>query len=121
MALHRLVDDIDRLRAAWEHEPLHSTGLGGFDGVSGIDLVDHLITARGLRIPYLRMLEEGAYLPPSRFTHRTGTGSGQADGVAGPHYDPMSVLIRRAHEIKHWRLQGRPDGWAHGRPAAMLA
>jgi hypothetical protein len=53
--------------------------------VFSLDLVDDLITSRGLRLPYLRMLHDGAYLPPARFTHRTGTAAGTADGVADPH------------------------------------
>ncbi|MGW4425072.1 JmjC domain-containing protein [Streptosporangium sp. NPDC004631] len=165
MALHRLVDDTDRLRAAWEAEVLHCTGLGGFDDVFGLALAEDLIVNRGLRIPYLRLLRDGAYLPSARFTHRTGTAAGQADGVAdphailrevaggatvvlrglvryaptiadfcaelsaelgvplsagayltpagsrgaGPHYDPMSVLVRQVHGTKHWRLQAPPE------------
>ncbi|MGH3913460.1 MAG: hypothetical protein ACRDTC_08625, partial [Pseudonocardiaceae bacterium] len=53
-----------------------------------LDLADDLITGRGLRIPYLRLLRNGAYLPSARFTHRTGTAAGTADGVA----DPDAVL-----------------------------
>lgn len=86
--LRRLVTDVDALRAAWEREPLHSTGLGDFDDVFGLALADDLITGRGLRIPYLRMLHDGTYLRASRFTHRTGTAAGSADGVA----DPNAVL-----------------------------
>jgi hypothetical protein len=171
--LRRLVTDVDALRAAWEREPLHSTGLGDFDDVFGLALADDLITGRGLRIPYLRMLHDGTYLRASRFTHRTGTAAGSADGVAdpnavlreiragatvvlrglvrycppladfcaalsgelglatsagayltpagsrgaGPHYDPMSVLVRQLHGVKHWRLQEPPQRWPRQLPA----
>ncbi|MGW0450681.1 JmjC domain-containing protein [Streptosporangium sandarakinum] len=173
MALHRLVDDPARLRAVWENEPLHCTGLGGFDDVFGLALAEDLVIDRGLRIPYIRLLRDGAYLQPARFTHRTGTGAGQADGVAdphavlrevtagatvvlrgliryaptiadfctelsadlgfplsagayltpagsrgaGPHYDPMSVLVRQIHGAKHWRLQAPPRRWPRSLPA----
>ncbi|MGH3915786.1 MAG: hypothetical protein ACRDTC_20605, partial [Pseudonocardiaceae bacterium] len=86
--LGRIVGDVDALRAAWDRTPLHSTGLGDFADVFDLDLADDLITGRGLRIPYLRMLRDGAYLSPARCTHRTGTAAGTADGVA----DPDAVL-----------------------------
>ncbi|MFJ7077233.1 JmjC domain-containing protein [Streptomyces sp. NPDC098781] len=173
MALHRLVSDTDALRQAWETSPLHSRDLGGFDDVFGPDLAEDLIVNRGLRIPYVRLMSDGGYVPASRFTHRTGTGAGQADGVAdphavlrevergatvvlrglvryspevadfcaqlsnelgfftsagayltpansrgaGPHYDPMSVLVRQVHGVKHWRLQAPPVQWPRTLPA----
>ncbi|GAA3215347.1 hypothetical protein GCM10020256_16870 [Streptomyces thermocoprophilus] len=85
MVLHRLVSDTDALRQAWEISPLHSRDLGGFDDVFGLDLAEDLIVNRGLRIPYIRLMNNGGYVPASRFTHRTGTGAGQADSVADPH------------------------------------
>ena len=173
MMLERLVNDVGALREAWENEPLHSQGLGPFEDVFGLDLADDLITGRGLRIPYLRMMRDGAYLPAARFTHRTGTAGGKADGVAdpeavlrefgqgatvvlrgmirycpsiaafcaglsaelgipasagayltppgsrgaGPHYDPMSVLVRQVHGSKHWVLRAAPERWPRGLPA----
>lgn len=173
MVLHRLVSDTDELRQAWETTPLHSRDLGGFDDVFGLALAEDLIVGRGLRIPYLRLLRDGGYVPAARFTHRTGTGAGQADGVAdphavlremergatvvlrglvrycpevadfceqlsaelcfpasagayltppnsrgaGPHYDPMSVLVRQVHGVKHWRLQAPPVPWPRTLPA----
>jgi bifunctional lysine-specific demethylase and histidyl-hydroxylase NO66 len=173
MMLERLVNDVEALRKAWENEPLHSRGLGPFDDVFDLDLADDLITGRGLRIPYLRLLRDGAYLPAARFTHRTGTAVGQADGVAdpeailrefgqgatvvlrglirycppiaafcaglsaelgiptsagayltppgsrgaGPHYDPMSVLVRQVHGSKHWILRQPPEQWPRRLPA----
>ncbi|MFF5447858.1 JmjC domain-containing protein [Streptomyces sp. NPDC012888] len=172
MVLHRLVGDTDALRRAWETAPLHSRDLGGFDDVFGLDLAEDLVVNRGLRIPYIRLLNNGGYVPASRFTHRTGTGAGQADGVAdphgvlrevaagatvvlrglvryspevaafcerlsrelgfavsagayltppdsrgaGPHFDPMSVLVRQVHGVKHWRLQAPPVEWPRTMP-----
>ncbi|WP_073758741.1 JmjC domain-containing protein [Streptomyces sp. CB03234] len=172
MVLDRLVSDTAELRRAWESTPLHSRGLGDFDDVFGLALAEDLIVGRGLRIPYLRLLRDGGYVPASRFTHRTGTGAGQADGVAdphavlremergatvvlrgmvrycpevasfcerlsaelglstsagayltpphsrgaGPHYDPMSVLVRQVHGVKHWRLQAPPVQWPRTLP-----
>lgn len=172
-ALARIVGDVGALRAAWEHEPMRSTGLGDFADVFDLELADDLITGRGLRVPYLRMLKDGSYLPASRFTHRTGTAGGTADGVAdpvavlreieagatvvlrglvrycpplaafcarlsgelgfptsagayltppgsrgaGPHYDPMSVIVRQVHGVKHWRLQEPPRQWPRTLPA----
>ncbi|MFF0598904.1 JmjC domain-containing protein [Streptomyces antibioticus] len=173
MALHRLVGDTEDLRRAWETTPLHSRDLGDFEDVFGLALAEDLIVNRGLRIPYLRLLHDGGYVPASRFTHRTGTGAGQADGVAdphavlremergatvvlrglvrycpevaafceqlsaelgfpasagayltpagsrgaGPHYDPMSVLVRQVHGVKHWRLQAPPVPWPRTLPS----
>ncbi|MFF0300521.1 JmjC domain-containing protein [Streptomyces sp. NPDC004562] len=173
MVLERLVSDTDELRRAWESTPLHSRDLGDFDDVFGLPLAEDLVVNRGLRIPYLRLLREGSYVPAARFTHRTGTGAGQAENVAdphavlremeggatvvlrglvrycpevadfcqrlsaelgiptsagayltpansrgaGPHYDPMSVLVRQVHGIKHWRLQAPPTQWPRSLPA----
>ncbi|GAA2531013.1 MULTISPECIES: JmjC domain-containing protein [Streptomyces] len=173
MVLERLVSDTDELREAWETTPLHSRDLGDFDDVFGMTLAEDLVVNRGLRIPYLRLLRDGGYVPATRFTHRTGTGAGQADGVAdphavlremergatvvlrglvrycpevadfceqlsrefgfptsagayltpansrgaGPHFDPMSVLVRQVHGVKHWRLQAAPTQWPRTMPA----
>ncbi|MGW0533327.1 JmjC domain-containing protein [Streptomyces sp. NPDC003032] len=158
--LHRLVGDTDALRQAWETGPLHSRELGRPVSWAGVTT----------GVP---MAPNGGYVPASRFTHRTGTGAGQADGVAdphavlremgrgatvvlrglvryspevaafceqlstelgfptsagayltpansrgaGPHYDPMSVLVRQVHGVKHRRIQAPPTCWPRTLPA----
>lgn len=44
--------------------------------------VDELVSARGLRTPFLRMAKDGAVLPGSTFTRSGGAGAGIADQVA---------------------------------------
>ncbi|MGW4892878.1 hypothetical protein ACWEQL_11555 [Kitasatospora sp. NPDC004240] len=111
MALERLVHDVKALRTAWENEPLHTRGLDDFDDVFSPDLAERLIVDHGLRIPYLRLLRDGAYVPAGRFTHRTGTGAGQADGVADPHTVAEHIAARYAElpgPAPRGRLAGAP-------------
>ncbi|MEX5632813.1 JmjC domain-containing protein [Parafrankia sp. FMc2] len=174
MILERLVGDVATLQKVWEDRPAHFTGLGAFDDVFNLGLAEDLIVSRGLRLPYLRLVRDGSYLPVARFTHRTGTGAGSADGVADPdavlreihagatvvlrgltrycptvadvchtlsgelgfdtsagayltpahargaglHFDPMSVLVRQVHGVKHWRIHAPEHRWPVGPPQA---
>jgi bifunctional lysine-specific demethylase and histidyl-hydroxylase NO66 len=60
--LHRLVDDLDRLREAWERRPLVSTGLGDFSDVFSVELVERLLFG-GLPVQTVRLFSRGEVLP----------------------------------------------------------
>ncbi|MFF1634814.1 cupin domain-containing protein [Leifsonia sp. NPDC058248] len=53
-----------------------------FSDLFSRDDVDELVSARALRTPFVRMAEEGAVLPPSRFTAPGGFGAEVGDQVS---------------------------------------
>ncbi len=67
----------------WGEQPLLSH-TDGFADLFSIRAVDELVTARGLRTPFLRMARNGAVLPSGCFTSSGGVGAqvpDQADGA----------------------------------------
>jgi hypothetical protein len=77
----------------WGRAPLFSRAadLGGRDFADLIDAaaVDDLVSARGLRTPFLRMAKDGVVHPGSAFTRSGGAGASIADQVADD-----KVLVR---------------------------
>ena len=77
---------VDEFGAAhWGRAPLLSRAAelpGAFDDLFGPDVVDELVSRRGLRTPFLRMARDGSVLSPSRFTRGGGAGAGAPDQVA---------------------------------------
>jgi hypothetical protein len=62
--------------------PLLSRAAGlpsGFDDLFSNDVVDELVSRRGLRTPFLRVAKNGSTLPDSAYTAGGGTGAGIAD------------------------------------------
>ena len=83
-ALSRCVADHDGFAAAWGRRPVLSTSaeLGrGFDDLLDLDGVDELLARRGLRTPFLRLAQDGAVVPPGRYTRAAGPGAEIADQV----------------------------------------
>jgi len=69
----------------WAAEPLltrAARGAADFADLFSPDAVDELISARGLRTPFLRMAKNGSVLATSTFTRSGGVGAGIADQVA---------------------------------------
>jgi len=69
----------------WGREPLLSRAdeLGtDFDDLLSPGAVDELVSARGLRTPFLRMAKDGGVLPATSFTRGGGAGAGVGDQVA---------------------------------------
>jgi lysine-specific demethylase/histidyl-hydroxylase NO66 len=69
----------------WGKRPLLSTAdtlERAFDDLFSSDAVDELISERGLRIPFIRMANEGTVLATSRFTASGGFGAEVADQVS---------------------------------------
>ncbi|GIE35738.1 hypothetical protein Ait01nite_087830 [Actinoplanes italicus] len=70
----------------WGREPLLSRaadlgGPGGFTDLLSSAAVDELLSRRGLRTPFLRVAQQGAVLPGSRFTGGGGVGAEISDQV----------------------------------------
>jgi len=65
----------------WGRRPLLSRPAGGFADLFGPAAADELISERGLRTPFLRVAQDGAVLPPARYTGGGGAGAEVADQV----------------------------------------
>jgi lysine-specific demethylase/histidyl-hydroxylase NO66 len=65
--LHRLVDDLDVLRTAWEREPFVSTGLGDLDDVFSVEEVERLVHS-GLPVESVRLFRRGEQVPREQYT-----------------------------------------------------
>ena len=72
-------------RRYWSAEPLltpQADGAGHFGDLFSLGAVDELVSARGLRTPFLRMAKNGSVLAPASFTRSGGAGASIADQVA---------------------------------------
>lgn len=68
----------------WGRRPLLSRSaelVDDFDDLFGTDAVDELVSARGLRTPFIRMAREGSVLPASAYTDSGGYGAEIGDQV----------------------------------------
>jgi bifunctional lysine-specific demethylase and histidyl-hydroxylase NO66 len=87
-ALSRCVGDVGAFaRGSWGQRPLlrERSGTGAsFDDLLGLDDVDHLITATGLRAPAFRLVHDGRPLDPSRYLRQARIGSRPVHDLADP-------------------------------------
>src|SRR3954467_5244791 len=67
--------------AYWGRRPLLCHPPGGFADLFGLDAVDHLLSERGLRTPFLRVARDGTVLPAAQFTGSGGAGAEITDQV----------------------------------------
>ncbi|MEU5842631.1 cupin domain-containing protein [Rhodococcus sp. NPDC047139] len=77
----RLID-IGRERFAcevWGRTPLLTRGVCDFSDLCSFEAIDELISRRGLRTPFLRVVKDGVTLPDSAFTSPAGVGATIAD------------------------------------------
>jgi hypothetical protein len=89
-ALHRCIgiSPDEFAREHWARAPLltkattRSTLSGDFADLFGATAVDELVSARGLRTPFLRMAKNGSVLATSTFTRGGGAGATITDQVA---------------------------------------
>jgi bifunctional lysine-specific demethylase and histidyl-hydroxylase NO66 len=80
-ALRRCVESVDTFADKyWGVQPLLRSG-AHFDDLLDLDAVDELISERGLRTPFVRVVRDGKVLPASRFTGSGGLGAEVADQV----------------------------------------
>ncbi|MEP6853552.1 MAG: cupin domain-containing protein [bacterium] len=98
----------DRFAAEhWGQEPLlcaagqHSDG---FADLFSLDAVDELLSGRGLRTPFVRVVKDGATIHPSRYTRSGGAGAEIADQVAADRLLPLvldgaTVVLQGLHRV----------------------
>ncbi len=88
-ALDRCVAAADFADAYWGRAPLLTRAAEfaaagrptGFADLLSPDDVDELLSRRGLRTPFLRVVQDGAIVPPARYTGSGGSGAEIADQV----------------------------------------
>ena len=84
-ALARLVGDPDSFaQRSWGREPLLRTAAdgaaeAGFTDLFGLDAVDELVSVRGLRTPFLRLVKDGKTIPERAYSGSGGIGAAVAD------------------------------------------
>ena len=76
----------------------------GFADLLTLDGVDELLSRRGLRTPFLRVVKDGSTVDPARFTRSGGAGAEIADQVAGDLLLPLildgaTVVLQGLHRI----------------------
>jgi bifunctional lysine-specific demethylase and histidyl-hydroxylase NO66 len=108
-ALRRCVGDPERfVRERWTCAPLHRrrSSPDGFADLFKIADVDHLVATASLRIPALRMVKEGAQLPPERYSKSGRVGSKPLTDLvdAGKVYrhfaDGATIVLHSLH--RYW-------------------
>ena len=108
-ALRRCVGDPDRfVHEQWTRAPLHRRrgSPDGFADLFSIADVDHLVAAASLRIPALRMVKDGAQLPPERYSKSGRVGSKPLTDLvdAGKVYrhfaDGATIVLQSLH--RYW-------------------
>ena len=93
----------------WSRAPLLSRAADlprSFDDLFSADAVDELVSARGLRTPFLRMAKEGTTLEDRSFTRGGGIGAAIADQASDDavlqHFaDGATLVLQGLHRI--WR------------------
>ena len=86
-SLARCVGDVDRFLAdVWGCTPLHLAGIddAGFGDLLSLDDVDHLVSSTFLRLPALRLVQDGAPLEPGSYTKSARIGGRQVSDVVDP-------------------------------------
>lgn len=79
-------------------------GSPGFADLLSLDAVDELLSRRGVRTPFLRVVKDGWPVDPHRFTRSGGAGAEVGDQVAGDLVlrlilDGSTVVLQGLHRI----------------------
>jgi bifunctional lysine-specific demethylase and histidyl-hydroxylase NO66 len=85
-ALERCVGDVGRFaHEHWGRAPqLHRRSGATFDDILSLADVDRLITGTLLRLPAIRLVKDGAPIPPSSYTHTITVGSRRVPETVRP-------------------------------------
>jgi hypothetical protein len=92
----------------WSRQPLFSPAASTgqrFDDLLSLPAIDELLSRRGLRTPFIRMVNQGKVIPASAYTRSGGVGAGIADQVAD---DRVLALIADGASLV---LQGLHRNW----------
>lgn len=103
--LGRLVGDPAEFAASrWGREPMLRRGAdpGGFADLLDLDGIDELLSARGLRTPFLRLVRDGTVLDSATFTGPGGVGAEipdqvRDDAVARLFAEGTTVVLQALH------------------------
>ncbi|MBA2740566.1 MAG: cupin-like domain-containing protein [Actinobacteria bacterium] len=106
-ALARCVGDPESFRAHWGRAPLFSPADSlprGFDDLLDLEVVDELLSRRGLRTPFLRLAKDGVVIDASRFTRPGGVGAEIGDqvdeqAVAALFADGATAVLQGLHRM----------------------
>ncbi len=71
----------DEIERAWGSRPLLRKRCGVFEDLLSVPAVDELLSERGLRTPFLRLVRDGKLIKPKEFTGSGGLGAEVADQV----------------------------------------
>jgi hypothetical protein len=102
------VADRDFAESYWGRQALFSRASAlpqGFDDLFSLAAVDELVSTRGLRTPFIRLVKDGAVVEPSRYTRSGGIGAEIADQVVD---DRVLELFAGGHTVV---LQGLHRLW----------
>jgi lysine-specific demethylase/histidyl-hydroxylase NO66 len=92
----------------WSRQPLFSPAASTgqrFDDLLSLPAIDELLSRRGLRTPFIRMVNQGKVIPATSYTRSGGAGAGIADQVAD---DRVLALIADGASLV---LQGLHRNW----------
>jgi hypothetical protein len=92
----------------WSRQPLFSPAADTgqrFDDLLSLPAIDELLSQRGLRTPFIRMVNQGKVIPASSYTRSGGAGAGIADQVADDRVlallaDGASLVLQALH--RNW-------------------
>ncbi len=107
-ALARCVGDVEVFRTKyWDHEPLlvRAADPARYVDLFSWDAADELLSERGLRTPFLRVVRDGVIQPASAFTASGGLGATIADQVSD---DKVALLLSQGATLV---LQGLHRTW----------
>ncbi|HET6209870.1 MAG TPA: cupin domain-containing protein [Jatrophihabitans sp.] len=89
----------------WSRQPLFSPAAATgqrFDDLLSLPAIDELLSRRGLRTPFIRMVNQGKVIPASAYTRSGGAGAGITDQVADDRVlsliaDGASLVLQALH------------------------
>ncbi|HLL65050.1 MAG TPA: cupin domain-containing protein [Micromonosporaceae bacterium] len=91
----------------WSVRPLHSPAADlpkGFDDLLSVADVDELVSRRGVRTPFLRVVNDGRVVPTQRFSGSGGAGAEVADQVVDDRVlelvmDGATLVLQGLHRL----------------------
>ncbi|PZS36817.1 MAG: cupin, partial [Pseudonocardiales bacterium] len=94
-------------RDHWGRRPLLCRGAPsghGFADLFSLDAVDELVSRRGLRTPFIRVVQDGSAVDPRRYTRSGGAGAEIGDQVAADRLlalvlDGATIVLQGLHRV----------------------
>ncbi|MDP9241220.1 MAG: cupin domain-containing protein [Actinomycetota bacterium] len=89
----------------WGRRPLLcAADKAAFQDLFSLDAVDELVSRRGLRTPFIRVVKDGSAIEPARYTRSGGAGAEIADQVAADKLlalvlDGATIVLQGLHRV----------------------